>query len=187
MLAPKAHEFLAGADSAAEIAGRCLALAVMAVLADEECVARSNRSMVSLHSYRPASYVVPGSPETGLPWSRRVVEIIEDLAIERLPEHLTLRVREQRESERAEAEERAAREHAAELADSELRARLAEMTKDERLDALGEFTAEFGRDTERAQHLRDYVLNLNAAATAETISPTDGDEVAAAEPSDATD
>jgi hypothetical protein len=76
-VAAKAHEFLAGAKSAGEIAGRCLALAVMAVLVDEECVARSNRSMVDLHAYRPAAYVVPGAERTDVPWTRDVVRLLE--------------------------------------------------------------------------------------------------------------
>jgi ParB/RepB/Spo0J family partition protein len=161
--AAKAREFLAGATSAAEIAGRCLALVAMAVLADEECVARSYRSMVSLHDYRPSSYSVPGTSENGLPWRRHVVELVEDLAIERLPEHLTARVREERERVRAEQEERAAQERAAEQADREMRGRLAEITPDERLEALREFGAEHGRHTERTHNLRQHIVTLNAS------------------------
>ena len=161
--AAKAQEFLAGATSGAEIAGRCLALVVMAVLADEECVARSYRSMVSLHDYRPSTYSVPGMADTGLPWRRQVVELVEDLAIERLPEHLTARVREDRERLRIEQEERAAQERDAERADGELRSRLAEMTPDERLEALREFGDEHGRHTERAHNLRQHILTLNAS------------------------
>jgi ParB/RepB/Spo0J family partition protein len=175
----KAHEFLAGATNASEIAGRCLALAVMATLADEECVARSNRSMVSLHEYRPASYVVPGSTETGLPWRRQVVELIEDLAIERLPEHLTLRVREERERTRAEQERLADQERAAEEADLTLRGRLADLTPDERLEALREFGAENGRHTERTHHLREHILTLNAS------QPDSADETDVSNTSDA--
>ena len=169
--AAKAREFLAGATSAAEIAGRCLSLVVMAVLADEECVARSYRSMVSLHDYRPSSYSVPGMTETGVPWRRHVVELVEDLAIERLPEHLTARVRDERERLLAEQEERAAQERAAEQADSELRARLADMTPDERLDALREFGTQHGRHTEPTHSLREHILNLNATQPQPATAP----------------
>jgi hypothetical protein len=55
----------------------------MAVLADETRVAQSNRSMVSLHDYRPTGYQVPGSTDRGLPWVRQVVELVEELALER--------------------------------------------------------------------------------------------------------
>jgi ParB/RepB/Spo0J family partition protein len=102
--AAKAHAYLAGAREPGEIAGRCLALVVMAVLADESCLARSNRSMVSLGDYQPSSYEVPGATPTGLPWRRRVVELAEGLAIERLPEHLTQALRDRREQVRAEQE-----------------------------------------------------------------------------------
>ena len=114
--AAKAHEYLQGATSPAEIAGRCLALVVMAVVADETCVARSNRSMVSLHDYQPASYEIPGRRRSGLPWRRRVVELVEDLAIDALPEHLTRALRE-RPPERARRTRRRAR--AAEAAATE--------------------------------------------------------------------
>jgi hypothetical protein len=79
-------------------------MVVMAVLADKSCLARSNRSMVSLHDYQPSAYEVPGATPTGLPWRRRVVELAEDLALERLPEHLTQALRDHREQARAERE-----------------------------------------------------------------------------------
>ena len=91
----KAHEYLQGAKQPAEIAGRCLALVVTAVLADESCVAQSSRSFVSLSDYTAVSYEVPGATPRGLPWRRQVVELVEDLALERLPEHLTHAIREQ--------------------------------------------------------------------------------------------
>jgi ParB/RepB/Spo0J family partition protein len=99
--AVKAHEYLEGAREPGEIAGRCLALVVMAMLADETCLARSNRSMVSLHDYQPSPYEIAGGTPSGLPWRRRVVELVEDLALERLPEHLTHALRERREHDRA--------------------------------------------------------------------------------------
>jgi hypothetical protein len=75
----------------------------MAVRGDETCVARSNGSMLSLHDYRPSSYQAPGSAERRLPWRRPVIELVEDLALERLPEHLTQTIREQRERDRSAA------------------------------------------------------------------------------------
>jgi ParB/RepB/Spo0J family partition protein len=100
----KAHEYLEGAREPGEIAGRCLSLVVMAVLADERCLARSNRSMVSLHDCQPSAYEVAGATPTGLPWRRRVVELAEDLALERLPEHLTQALRDHCEQARADQE-----------------------------------------------------------------------------------
>ncbi len=170
-LARKANEFLAGAGNAAEIAGRCLALAIMAVMADEECVARSSRSMVSLHAYRPSSYTVPGTEAHGLPWASGVVGVLEELAIECLPEHLTAGLRERREQERADAEQRAERERAAAQADAELRERLAGMSADERLEALRDFTTEHGRTSVLAHNLREHVLNLNSGEPLPATGP----------------
>jgi hypothetical protein len=73
----------------------------MAVMADETCVAQSNRSFVNLSDYTPASYEVPGATPRGLPWRRQVVEIVEELALERLPEHLTAAIRERCRQARA--------------------------------------------------------------------------------------
>jgi hypothetical protein len=89
----KAHEFLAGAGSAQEIAGCCLALVVMAALAVETCVAQSSRSLVSLSDYQPSAYASEASARRGLPWRRDVLALVEQLALERLPEHLTQQLR----------------------------------------------------------------------------------------------
>ncbi|HEY4277626.1 MAG TPA: hypothetical protein VGM91_05370 [Conexibacter sp.] len=150
----------------------------MAVLADENCVARSNRSMVSLHEYRPASDTIPGSSEKGLPWRRQVVELIEDLAIERLADHLTEHVRENRERARAEQDRLAEQERAAEKAETELRSRLADMTPDVRLEALREFVKQYGRHTERSHNLREYIVTLNASShdAAEAATPPTTDD-----------
>jgi ParB/RepB/Spo0J family partition protein len=95
--ARKAREFLSGATTGADVAGRCLALVVMAALADEACVAQSNRSQFSLHAYKPSPYAYTAESDGGLPWREQVVELVEDLALERLPEHLTVAVREHRQ------------------------------------------------------------------------------------------
>jgi len=74
----------------------------MARYADEQAVANSNRSFYSLR---------PGS---SLPWNEDVLGLIDDLAAERLPEHLTADVRGREAEQRAEREEQRRRE--AELA-----------------------------------------------------------------------
>jgi len=98
----KAREYLAVAKSTSEVAGRLLALMTMARYADEQAVANSNRSFYSLR---------PGS---SLPWNEDVLGLIDDLAAERLPEHLTADVRGREAEQRAEREEQRRRE--AELA-----------------------------------------------------------------------
>lgn len=70
--AVKAREYLAGAKTPGEHAGRCIALVVMAWFADERAVAQSSRSFKSV---RPA----------GLPWADEVPEILERYALAALP------------------------------------------------------------------------------------------------------
>jgi ParB/RepB/Spo0J family partition protein len=84
----KARTFLENADSMAEIAGRLFCLIAMACYADEQAVARSARSFSSLTIGRE------------LPYADRVVDVIDELCAQRLPEHLTQTVREQRREQR---------------------------------------------------------------------------------------
>lgn len=78
----KAREYLDGARSAGDCAGRCLAMIVMARLADERAVARSRQAFYALRA-----------SSSGLPWSGELLSLIDAIAIERLPEHLTAGIR----------------------------------------------------------------------------------------------
>lgn len=144
----KAREFLAGAKTPAEVAGRLIALGVMARYANEDCVANSNRSFYGLR--------VGG--QGGLPWAGEVIELVEQVAEERLPEHLTAHVREERDRQ---AQEREAEQAAIEAANA-LRGRLEELTSEERLEALRGFGDEHGRHTTVAHWLRQDILRRNA-------------------------
>jgi len=85
-LAAKTAEYLGGARTDGEIAGRVLALLTMAVLVDENrIVAQSNQTCETVR---------PGSE---LPWAKTALADLRDLAIDRLPEHLTVQLREQRD------------------------------------------------------------------------------------------
>ena len=88
----KAREYLSVAKTGQELAGRLLALVAMARYADERAVAQSGRSFY--HLPLPA----------GLPWQGDIVDLIDELAAERLPDHLTKALRERRARERAEEE-----------------------------------------------------------------------------------
>ena len=96
-----ARSYLAGAKTAAEVAGRAIALIAMARYADERAVARSQASFYSVDVY--------GS--SGLPWSAEVVDLIDEICADRLPEHLTREQREQR-AEAREAQAKRARQQA---------------------------------------------------------------------------
>lgn len=146
--AAKAREFLEGAKSASEIAGRTIALLVMARYADEACVARS----------RAALYELRVSDAAGVPWASEAMSLLEEIAEERLPEHVTASVRQERkrQAELVQAEQRASE------AAEELRSRLDEMTIEERLEALCAFGEEHGRHYVATYWLRQDVQRRNA-------------------------
>lgn len=144
----KAQELLAGATAPADIAGRLTALAVMARYAKEDCVAQSARSFYSLTA----------AGHGGLPWAGEVIDLIEQVAEERLPEHLTTHVREERDRQ---AEARKAEQTAVEAANA-LRDRLDELNGEERLEALRAFNEQHDRHTVVAHWLRQDILRHNA-------------------------
>ena len=94
----KAAQYLAGAKSAGELAGRTLALLLMAVYADENAVAQSNRAFHTV------------TVQTALPWAGDVAELIDELAGEKLPAALMDPVLEQRRTRSRRASRRGRRE-----------------------------------------------------------------------------
>ena len=127
--AHKAQHYIAAAKTADEVAGRYLALVVMARYADEQAVAQSNRSFYTLRF------------SDRLPWHGEMLDLIDAIAAERLPEHLTEKVRaerrEQVEREQAIARVRAERDKVAE----ELIADLPDMEPEARAEAVHGFIA----------------------------------------------
>ncbi len=92
----KAREYLEGATTAGEVAGRALALLAAARWADEHAVAKSRRSFYELRFERTL----------GVPWSAQAGELLDELLIERLSPEATAPIREakhKRETARAEA------------------------------------------------------------------------------------
>lgn len=160
----RAQEFLGGAKSAAEVAGRLTALVVMARYAQEDCVANSNRSFYALR--------VGG--HGGLPWAGEVIELIEQVAEERLPEHLTAQVREERDRQ---ATAREAEQAAIEAANA-LRGRLDDLSGEERLEALRAFGEQHGRHTVVAHWLRQEILRRNAQDERGATPDTDDNDSA---------
>jgi hypothetical protein len=147
----KAREYLAGAKTAADIAGRLFALVVMAVYARQEAVAMSAQ----------VGYDVRFHHET-LPWSADVVALVEQIAEERLPQPLTdPRKAARKQAERDERERRKA-DRVAVAAKKELVEQLSAMTAPERLTALEQFRAEHGWG-EHYWDLQSTVATLNRA------------------------
>ena len=165
----KARAYIAVARTAADYAGRLLALVVMAHLADENAVAQSRRSFYSLSfgSYAGAT----------LPWSREVLSLIEEIALERLPGHLTERLRELRaEREQRQAEEAAA-EQARAGAIAELREQLPAMPAAQRHGAVRELEALHGWSSDSSA-LYTEIRGLEQAE-AEAALAADEDDVRA--------
>ncbi len=131
----KALEYLAGARTTPEIAGRTLALIAMARHADEKAVAQSQRSFFDM---RFAGYM------RGLPWAEEVADVLDEIVIEKLPEPAAepIRVaRDERAAQRAE-EERRERERDAVVA--EFVERAPTMTCDERQAEIQRLRREYG-------------------------------------------
>ena len=110
--------------------------------ADERCVAQSNRSLSSL------------TVRAGLPYSDEVVDLLDDLVGQRLPEHLTAPVRDTRREQREAIEAHEAKLAAArERLDTAL-ADLAALSNEEREQALADVDTVHGRYSIDGHRLR---------------------------------
>lgn len=156
----KAREFLAGAATMAEIAGRLFCLIAAARYADEQAVARSNRSFSSLRV------------RDGLPYSPQVLDLVDELCAQRLPDHLTAAVRDERARQREaiaehERETRAARDRLTRALE-----RAGELTDDEREQALADIDVVHGRYSVDGHKLRRQ-LQTPAPARADSVGVPD--------------
>jgi ParB/RepB/Spo0J family partition protein len=98
----KAQEFLAGASTAAEIAGRTLALLAAARWAKEKHAVSNSKA--SNYTLRFTSY-----SDRGVPWQGEVEDLLDEILIEKLPPEVADPIREakeHREALRAEEERR---------------------------------------------------------------------------------
>ena len=162
----KAAEYLAGAKTAGELAGRMLALLLMAVYADEDAVANSNRAFHTV------------TVQTALPWADDVAELIDEIASEKLPAALINPVLEQRRARHAERHAAIAAKTAAIDRIAELAPRVDELDS-EALDELEQLNVvAHGEYSVAAWELRDKIRarrkTLTAAdETAETTKPAE--------------
>jgi ParB/RepB/Spo0J family partition protein len=98
----KAQEFLAGANTAAEIAGRTLALLAAARWAKEQHAVPNSHA--SNYTLRFTSY-----SERGMPWQGEAEDLLDEILVEKLPPEVADPIREakeRREAHRAEEERR---------------------------------------------------------------------------------
>ena len=134
----KAREYLAGAKTAADIAGRSLALLAMARWADEDAVAQSQHSFYEL---RFSGYA---SGAHGVPWRDEAGDLLDEILIERLPHEIAEPIRqakEEREAQRAE-EERLQRDKDAAVA--EFVERAPSLSRDERQAEIQRLRGKYG-------------------------------------------
>jgi ParB/RepB/Spo0J family partition protein len=160
----QAREYLSVAKTAQEAAGRLLALVAMARYADEAAVAQSARSYYQLP--------VPA----GLPWSGEIVDLIDELAAERLPDHLTATKR----AERAEQRQREAEREALRRSIADRIARGGELDADERAQLREEVEQAYDYWSPAARELKEQLdeLDRQAADAADGDRPAEAEEVA---------
>jgi ParB/RepB/Spo0J family partition protein len=157
----KAVEYLAGASTAGEIAGRTLALIVMASFADEAAVAQSSRSFCSVRA-------------SAMPWALDVDALLDEIVAENLRGELLTDKLAERAERRAEAQ--AAAQQAQELRaqlDAQLQ-RLTEVTAEE-LAALPALLGNVSGLTwldrdDRTRAIREEVKRRNDAATVAALA-----------------
>ena len=166
----KARDYLEGAQRPGEIAGRCVALIAMAVLADEECVARSNRSGHDLYRYRTSHYSDIGSP-SGLEWARSVVGLVEEICLEQLPAAASERLRDRREQEQEDRAQADAEDRAAQAAYTQLARQLDTLSADEREAAI----VRFEHDHPAGDFLAEQLQTRHEELTVLAESPADID------------
>ena len=144
-----ARSYLAKAKTAADVAGRALALIAMARYADERAVAKSQASFYSIAVY--------GS---GLPWSAEVVDLIDEICADRLPEHLTRELRERRVEEREAEAERARQEAEREQVIADALERVGGLEPDAPAQLLAEVEEKLGEFSYAAWPLRQRIGEL---------------------------
>jgi len=179
----KAIAYLAGAKTAGEVAGRTLALLLMAVYAQEDAVANSNRAFHTV------------TVETALPWAGEVSELIDELAGEKLPAALMDPILKERRARHAERRAAAAAKAEALTRVAELQPRIDELAG-EQLDELeqlgsvahGEYSSAAWKLRAKVRTRREALAaDVPDAASTDAQDPVDGDvdEAATATPPNA--
>jgi ParB/RepB/Spo0J family partition protein len=152
----KAAEYLAGARTAGEIAGRQIALIAMAVYTDQQAIAASNRSWhhVALKG----------------PWAHEVDGLLDELVTEKLPEPTVALMAGMLEERKTHREEKLAEFKAREEAASRLEGiedRIAELDIEDLDQVDADLEAAWAGWTPRHSELRQLVKARRQALTAE--------------------
>jgi ParB/RepB/Spo0J family partition protein len=162
----KAQEFLAGASTAAEIAGRTLALLAAARWAKEQyAVPNSHASNYTLR--------FTGFSERGMPWQGEVEDLLDEILVEKLPPEVADPIRaakERRETQRAE-EERRQRERAGVVA--QFIEQVPSLTCDERQAEIQRLRHEYGFSAMPPEQSRK-IMELPEPADTDTAQEPSG-------------
>jgi ParB/RepB/Spo0J family partition protein len=134
----KAREYLAGANTASEIAGRTLALLAAARWANEDnAIAMTHASNYSL---RFASYI----GEHGVPWGEEVEDLLDEILIEKLPTDVSDPIKEAKEDREAKRAEEERRERERDTVVAAFTERAPSLTCDERQEEIQRLRSEYG-------------------------------------------
>jgi ParB/RepB/Spo0J family partition protein len=133
----KAQEFLAGASTAAEMAGRTLALLAAARWAKEKhAVSASNASNYTLR--------FKGYSERGVPWQGEVEDLLDEILIEKLPPEVADPIREAKEHREALRAEEERRERERDVVVEQFIEHAPNLTCDERQAEIQRLRHEYG-------------------------------------------
>ena len=144
--ATKAREFLSHGKTPAEIAGRLFCLVAMARYANEQdAVANSNRSFYELRV------------GAGLPYSGEVIDLIDKVCAERLPDLLTKHVRDTRTKARKEEQRRERERQQALRRLDGVEERLGQMSPEEREQVLADAETAHGPYSTERWRLADLI------------------------------
>jgi hypothetical protein len=160
----KAIEYLAGAKTAGELAGRTLALLLMAVYAQEDAVANSNRAFHTV------------TVQSAVPWADEVPELLDELATEKLPAALMDPILTERRARHEQRRAAAAARAEAKARVDELEPRLEQLDAKE-LDELERLAdVAHGQYTAAAWQLRDKIRTRRTTLTDATTTNTDAEQ-----------
>jgi hypothetical protein len=134
----KAREYLAGAKTASEIAGRTLALLAAARWANEKDVIAQKHA--SNYSLRFTSY----TGERGVPWGEEVEDLLDEILIEKLPTDVSDSIREAKEDREAKRAEEERRERERDTLVAAFTERAPSLTCDERQEEIQRLRSEYG-------------------------------------------
>jgi ParB/RepB/Spo0J family partition protein len=133
----KAQEFLAGASTAAEIAGRTLALLAAARWAKEKHAVSNSKA--SNYMLRFTSY-----SDRGVPWQGEVEDLLDEILIEKLPPEVADPIREAKEHREAVRAEEGRRERERDGVVAQFIEQAPSLTCDERQAEIQRLRHEYG-------------------------------------------